>query len=133
MLRDFTDTDILWVKSHQDDDDEIAYEDRPLEVRLNIDCDLAAKECLERCERPTKRPPPLEGVEATLYFGVHMVTKDINEQIQYARQAPQMLEYISERTGWTTCQVASVNTRGIGVAKKRLEFIEIYSHNKDDV
>jgi hypothetical protein len=35
------------VKSHQDDDDDIAYEDRPLEVPLHIDCDLASKSCLE--------------------------------------------------------------------------------------
>jgi ribonuclease HI len=121
LLEDFDDTIIIWVKSHQDDDDDIAYEDRPLEVRLNIDCDLAAKACLERCERPTKRPPPLEGVEATLYFGVNMVTKDVNGQIQYARQAPQMMEYICERTGWTTSQMACVNTRSLGIAKKRLD------------
>jgi ribonuclease HI len=114
ILEDFTDTEICWVKSHQDDDDDTPYEDRPLEVRLNIDCDLAAKACLERCENPTKRPKPLEGVEATLYFGKHMVTKDMKEQIQFARQAPEMIEYMCERAGWTSAQCACVNTRALG-------------------
>jgi hypothetical protein len=121
MLEEFPDIAFEWVRGHQDNEDEIAFGDRPLEARLNIACDLAAKECLKRCNMPTKRPRPLEGVKATLYFGNYMVTKDMNEQIQYANQAPEMCEYMCGVMGWTSDQLACVNTRGIGVAKKRLQ------------
>jgi hypothetical protein len=113
ILEDFPDIAFECLKGHQDDEDEIAFGDHPLEVRLNIACNLAAKECLKRCIIPTKRPRPLEGVKATLYFGNYMVTKDMNEQIQYASQAPEMCDYMCGVMGWTRT--------GIGVAKKRLQ------------
>jgi hypothetical protein len=120
LLEDFEDTAFEWVKGHQDDDDNTQFADRLLAARLNIECDKAAKEFLKNCKRPTKRPKPLEGVQATLYFGTDMVTKDMNAQIQYASQAPQMTEYIRGVTGWTDAQLGGVNTRGLGIAKKRL-------------
>jgi hypothetical protein len=38
-----------------------------------------------------------------------MVTSKINEQIQYAAQAPAMFEYIRERFEWTDGQCSMVN------------------------
>lgn len=49
-----------------------------------------------------------------------MVTKDMSAQIQYSSQAPEMTEYIRGVTGWTDAQLAGVNTRGLGIAKKQL-------------
>jgi hypothetical protein len=51
-----------------------------------------------------------------------MVTTELNEhQIQYAAQAPKMFEYIVDKFGWTDAQVSTVNWRGLGQAKNRLD------------
>ena len=110
-----------WVPGHQDDDDDTPFEERPLEARLNIACDLAAKECLRQQTFPSIRPKPSEGAKATLYFGNTMVTTEIKEQIQTAFQVKEMSGYMMERTGWTDRQLASVNLIGLGRAKKRLD------------
>ena len=124
IMKDFTDLTIEWIKGHQDEDDEMNIEDRPLPVRLNIQCDLAAKECLKNCIKPTKRAPPLEGAKATLYLGMNMVTSEMSEQIHFAAEAPAMMTHIQnylQRTGGT---VKEINWRIIGRAKKQLKLHE---------
>ena len=49
-----------------------------------------------------------------------MVTTQMNEQIQYAAQAPEMIKYICKVHEWTEDQFKSINMRGVGRAKKRL-------------
>lgn len=41
----------------------------------------------------------------------------MNEQIQYASQAPEMIEYIRKVMEWTDMQYENVNMRGLGRAK----------------
>jgi hypothetical protein len=96
LLEDFDNVAFEWVPGHQDDEDDTNFEDRPLEVLLNIACDLAAKECLRQQTFPSTRPQPSEGAKATLYFGTTMVTTEIKEQIQTAFQAREMNGYIME-------------------------------------
>ena len=95
-------------------------EDRPIEVQLNIACDTAAKECMRRCIKPTKRSQPLEGAGATLYFGNSMVTTNMKEQIQYAAQVPQMKKYVQSRLKCKDGIVDDINWTAIGRAKGRL-------------
>jgi hypothetical protein len=122
IIEDFEDITFKWVQGHQDDEDDTPYEDRPLEVQLNIDCDKAAKLCLHSQIYPSKRPKPLEGAKATLYFGNTMVTTELKEQIQYAYQAPEMHRYMSERFGWTEGDISSINFTALGRAKRRIPF-----------
>eukprot|EP00956_Cyclotella_meneghiniana_P037185 scaffold135302_cov69-Cyclotella_meneghiniana.AAC.13 len=99
-------------------------EDRPLPVRLNIQCDLAANECLKNSIKPKKRAPPLEGAKATLYLGMNMVTSDMSEQIHYAAEAPAMMKHIQNHLRRTDEAVREINWRIIGCAKKRLKLHE---------
>ena len=69
---------------------------------------------------PSTRAQPLPGHKATLYLSNNMVTSKINEQIQYAAQAPAMFEYIMDRFEWTDGQCSMVNWTAIGRKKKRL-------------
>eukprot|EP00956_Cyclotella_meneghiniana_P018817 scaffold31709_cov41-Cyclotella_meneghiniana.AAC.7 len=94
VMKDFTDLTIEWIKGHQDDEDEMNIEDRPLPVRLNIQCDLAAKECLKNSIKPMKRAPPFKGAKPTLSLSMNMVTSEISEQIHYAVEAPAMMKHI---------------------------------------
>jgi hypothetical protein len=123
-LKDFKSVIFLWVKGHQDEDDDTPIEKRPLPVRLNIACDTAAKKCMRESAHPTTRPKPLEGAQATLYFGNTMVTTDMKAQIQFASQAPKMRAYICERLEWTDSQYSTVNWSTLGRAKKRLKLHE---------
>jgi hypothetical protein len=107
-LAKFTDVEVVWVKGHQDDN--TPYDDLPLLAQLNVDCDTAAKKHLREGTHPTSRPAPLPDAKATLFFGTNMVTTEINEQIQYAAQAPD----------WIDTQLTTVNFTGLGRAKKRL-------------
>jgi hypothetical protein len=75
-LDHFHDVTFTRVKSHQEEDDDIPFEDQPLEVRLNILCNKAAKVCMRESAFPTARPTPLEGTKATLYLGMNMVTTE---------------------------------------------------------
>jgi hypothetical protein len=118
-LSKFSQVLIEWVKGHQDDC--MPYEDLPLEAQLNVDCDRGAKRHMLTTPAPTSRPTPLPSSKATLYIGDNMVTTDINEQIQYAAQAPKMFEYIADKFGWTDPQVSTVNWKGFGRAKNRLD------------
>jgi hypothetical protein len=122
IIEDFTDITFKWVLGHQDDDDDTPYEERPLEVQLNIDCDKAAKVCLYSQIYPSKRPKPLEGAKATLNFGKMMVTTELKEQIQFAYQTPGMHNYMAERFGWTDGDIARINFTALGRAKRRLPF-----------
>eukprot|EP00956_Cyclotella_meneghiniana_P029982 scaffold74408_cov39-Cyclotella_meneghiniana.AAC.1 len=124
MMEDFKDLTIEWIKGHQDDDDETNFEDRPLPVRLNIQCDLAAKECLKNCMKPTKRARPLEGAKATLYLGTNMVTAEMSEQIHYAAEAPEVMKHIQDHLRRTSETVQEINWRIIGRAKRRLKLHE---------
>ena len=112
------------IRGHQDDNDETNINDRPLPVRLNIQCDLAAKECLKNCMKPTKRAPPLEGAKATLYLGTNIVTAEMSEQIHYAAEAPAMMTHIQYHLRRTNETVQEINWRIIGRAKKRLKLHE---------
>jgi hypothetical protein len=123
-LKEFTSVEFCWVKGHQDDEDDVEFEKRPIPVRLNIACDAAAKECMRKSVHPTSRPRPLEGSRATLYFGNTMVTTEMKEQIQYASQAPRMQAYICERLEWTDTQYMAVNWPVLGRTKKRLPLHE---------
>jgi hypothetical protein len=73
IIEDFDDISFEWVQGHQDDEDDTLYEDRLLEVQLNIDCDNAAKLCLHSQIYPSKRPKPLEarGSESYTLFWQH--------------------------------------------------------------
>eukprot|EP00956_Cyclotella_meneghiniana_P004884 scaffold6044_cov63-Cyclotella_meneghiniana.AAC.1 len=124
MMKEFKDLTIEWVRGHQDDNDETNINDRPLPVRLNIQCDLAAKECLKNCMKPKKRAPPLEGAKATLYLGTNMVTAEMSEQIHYAAEAPAMMKHIRDHLRRTNETVQEINWRIIGRAKKRLKLHE---------
>ena len=110
-LAKFTDVEVVWVKGHQDDN--TPYDDLPLLAQLNVDCDTAAKKHLREGTHPTSRPAPLPDAKATLFFGTNMVTTEINEQIQYAAQAPKLFEYLREKFDW-------IDTPGLGRAKKCL-------------
>jgi hypothetical protein len=123
-LKDFKSVIFLWVKGHQDDDDDTPIEKRSLPARLNIACDAAAKKCMRDSAHPTTRPKPLEGAQATFYFGNTMVTTDMKAQIQFASQAPRMRAYICERLEWTDSQYSTVNWSTLGRAKKRLKLHE---------
>jgi hypothetical protein len=119
-LRAFDDVTIEWVRGHQDDN--ITYDDLPIESQLNIDCDAAAKLHLEQGTKPQYPPKPIVGSKATLYLGGYMVTTDVNEQIQMAGQSKKMLAYAADKFGWTDNQaIATVNWRAIGRAKRRLK------------
>ena len=120
ITKDFQTLEYKWVRSHRDDNDGCAMEDRPIEVQLNIACDTAAKECMRRCIKPTKRSQPLEGAGATLYFGNSMVTTNMKEQIQYAAQVPQMKKYVQSRLKCKDGIVEDINWSAIGRAKGRL-------------
>jgi hypothetical protein len=120
-LKDFKSVKFLWVKGHQDEEDDTPFEKRPSPVCLNIACDAAAKKCMRESAHPTTRPKPLERARATLYFGKTMVTTDMKAQIQFASQAPKMRAYICERLEWTDSQYFTVNWATIGQAKKRLK------------
>ena len=121
MASTFKTLQFEWVKGHQDDDDETPFDERPLPVRLNIACDIAAKECMRKCIKPNKRPRPMEGAGATLYLGTNMVTTEMKEQIQYAAQVPQMRTYIRKRFKCTEEQIDTINWSALGRAKKRLK------------
>ena len=121
IMKDFTDLTIEWIKGHQDEDDEMNIEDRPLPVRLNIQCDLAAKECLKNSIKPMKRAPPFKGAKPTLYLSMNMVTSEISEQIHYAVEAPAMMKHIQNHLRRTDETVREINWRIIGRAKKRLK------------
>eukprot|EP00956_Cyclotella_meneghiniana_P019828 scaffold34484_cov39-Cyclotella_meneghiniana.AAC.4 len=120
MMKDFKDLTIEWIRGHQDDNDEMNIDDRPLPVRLNIQCDLAAKECM----KPKKRAPPLEGAKATLYLETNIVTAEMSEQIHYAAEAPAMMKHIQDHLRRTSETVQEINWRIIGRAKKRLKLHE---------
>jgi hypothetical protein len=118
-LSKFAQVTVEWVKGHQDDS--VPYEDLPFEAQLNVDCDHGAKSHLATISTSTTCPEPLPGSKATLYIGPHMVTTELNEQIQYASQAPKLFEYIADKFSWTDAQVSTVNWRGLGRAKNRLD------------
>ena len=124
IMKDFTNLTIEWVKGHQDDEDDTELSERPLPVRLNIQCDLAAKECLRNSIKPSKRAPPMEGAKATLYLGKNMVTTEMAEQIHYASEAPKMLVHVQNYLRRTTETVEQINWRSIGRFKKRLKLHE---------
>ena len=124
IMKHFDDLKIEWVKGHQDDEDDTALEDRSLPVRLNIACDLAAKDCLQNSIKPSKRAPPLEGSGATLYLGHNMVTTAMKEQIHYAVHAPAMKKHVQDHLKRTSETVEEINWRVIGRAKKRLKLHE---------
>jgi hypothetical protein len=63
MLEHFEDVEFRWVQGHQDDDDDTPLSERPHEVRLNIACDAAAKECLTNYIYPKKTPKTSGGCE----------------------------------------------------------------------
>jgi hypothetical protein len=89
---------------------------------MNVDCDAAAKLHLAEGSKPTHQAKPITGSKATLYLGGYMVTTDVNDQIQMAGQSRKILEYASDKFGWTDNQaIATVNWRAIGRAKKRLK------------
>jgi hypothetical protein len=116
-LRVFDDVTIEWVRGHQDDN--IAYDDLPIESQVNVDCDTAAKLHLEQGTKPQHPPKPIVGSRA---IGGYIVTTDVNEQIQMAGQSKKMLAYAADKFGWTDNQaIATVNWRAIGRAKKRLK------------
>lgn len=124
IMKDFSNLTIEWVEGHQDDNDDVQMADRPLPVRLNIQCDLAAKECLKNSIKPTTRAAPFEGAGATLYLGQHMVTTEMKEQIHYAAHAPKMLQHVQDHLKRTKETVEEINWRAIGRAKKRLKLHE---------
>eukprot|EP00956_Cyclotella_meneghiniana_P031964 scaffold85834_cov44-Cyclotella_meneghiniana.AAC.5 len=114
IMKDFTNLNIEWVKGHlddddDDDDDDIELSERSLPVRLNIQCDLAAKECLRNSVKPSKRAPPMEGAKATLYLGTNIVTTEMAEQIHYAAEAPQMFKHIQNHLRRTKETVEDIN------------------------
>lgn len=115
---DFEDITFEWVKGHQDDHIDVS--DLPLLALLNIQCNAAAKEFTKNSPIHHERPMPLPNHKATLYLNNKMVTTKLNEQIQYAAQAPAMFEYIREKFEWTDGQCSCVNWKAIGTAKKRL-------------
>jgi hypothetical protein len=118
-LKDFPDITIEWVRGHQDDN--TPYDDLPLESQLNIDCDKAAKLHLREGTKPTQGTKPLAGSKATLILGGHIVTTEINEQIQLAGRAKEMLAYAADKFCWTDNQTtATINWRAVERAKKRL-------------
>jgi len=49
-----------------------------------------------------------------------MVTSHLQDQIQYAGQAEEMLQYIADNFEWTDAQARCVNYQAIGIAKQRL-------------
>eukprot|EP00956_Cyclotella_meneghiniana_P037017 scaffold133838_cov26-Cyclotella_meneghiniana.AAC.1 len=124
IMKDFSNLKIEWVKGHQDDEDDTELSERPLPVRLNIQCDLAAKECLRNSIKPSKRAPPMEGAKATLYLGMNMVTTEMAEQIHYAAEAPKMLTHVQNHLRRTKETVEDINWRSIGRIKKRLKLHE---------
>ena len=120
MLKDFTDATIEWVQGHQDDN--ISYDDLPLEAQLNIDCDHAAKQYMKEGTKPPGPPKPIKGMKATLYLGDNIVTTKMNEQIQLASQTTKMMAYVADKFDWTDDQTrTTVNWRAIGQAKRRLD------------
>jgi ribonuclease HI len=119
-LKNFDDVTVEWVKGHQDNN--IAYDDLPIESQLNIDCDAAAKLHLREGTKPKHPNKPAAGYKAMLYLGGYMVTTNMNEQIQMAGQARKMLAYAADKFGWTDNQaIATVNWRAIGRAKRSLK------------
>lgn len=120
-LSKFAQLQVEWVKGHHDDS--IPYENLPLEAQLKVDCNKGAKHQMNTRSAPTSRPVPvpLPDPKATLYIGNNMVTTDFNEQIQYAAQAPKMFDYIANKFGWTDPQVSTVNWKGFGRTKDRLD------------
>ena len=95
---------IEWIKGHQNDDEEMNMEDRPL-----------------NWIKPTKRAPPLERGKATLYLGMNMVTSEMSEQIHFAAEAPAMMTHFQNHLRRTDETVREINWRTIGRAKKRLK------------
>jgi hypothetical protein len=87
-------------------------------VYCSLDCDAATKKHLREGSHPTTRPVPLPGSKATLFFGNNMVTTEINEQIQYATQAPKPFTYLIEKFDWIDTQISALNFTGLGQAKK---------------
>jgi hypothetical protein len=119
-LKDFPDVTVEWVRGHQDN--EISYDDLPIESQLNIDCDKAAKLHLREGTKPTAGAKPIAGSKATLYLGGQIVTTELNEQIKMAGKAREVLAYAADKFGWTDNQAtATINWRAIERAKKRLK------------
>jgi hypothetical protein len=106
------------VYGHQDD--EIDYDDLPIPAQLNVDCDKGAKKCMHESVQDTTRPIPAPGSRAALFLGSEMITSHFQEQIQYAGQANEMLNYIADNFEWTDAQTRCVNYPAIGTAKTRL-------------
>jgi hypothetical protein len=71
-------------------------------------------------EIDTTRPVLAPGSRAVLFLGTEMVTSYLQDQIQYAGQAEEMLQYIADNFEWTDAQARCVNYQAIGIAKQRL-------------
>jgi ribonuclease HI len=119
LLEPMPNIELCHVHGHQDDD--INYEDLPLESQLNIDCDEEAKACRLNENDGEGRPPPIEGTGATLYLNDEMVTTEMNEQIQYAAHAGPMKTYLGQKFEWTDQQVETINWPAMRLAKRRLK------------
>ena len=94
-LKEYTDVSIEWVAGHQDDT--TPYEELPLLVQLNIDCDQAAKKCMRNNPAPLGRQPRPIGSKASLYLDNKLVTVNISKRIQMAAQGPKIRRYIQEK------------------------------------
>ena len=68
-------------------------------------------------DRPSGRPAPDAGHQATLYIDNLEVTTKMDEQIHYAPHAPEMFENLCERFEWVDAQLSGVNWKAIDLAK----------------
>ena len=115
LLKQFPNAQVCHVYGHQDDD--IGYDTLPVPAQLNVDCDKGAKKCMSESETDTTRPIPAPGSRAVLFLGTEMVTSHLQDQIQYAGQAEEMLQYIADNFEWTDAQARCVNYQAIETQK----------------
>ena len=113
---------ISHVKAHQDDD--IEFENLPIEAQLNVICDTNANK-VRTGEIPShKATTPYPGAKAMLIIDGQWITTKYEEQITEACTSKQHCEYACKKFNWTTHQYHTVLWDTIGRTRKRYKMTE---------
>ena len=118
LSEDGGDTNIQWIKAHQDDKCKTSNLSPP--SQLNVDMDTASKHSWTNHAITYPNPAPYPGSGAMLIIDGQWITTKYNEQIRDAMTAASHHTYFTKKYRITQATYDDINWIGIGHARKSL-------------
>ena len=127
VLRNEINIDYAHVKGHADR--KSTKEACTRLMRINIDCDEDAEQCVQSGIRPTKFIP-LPGSKCMVKYGHQWITWRLDKAIQYHTTSEKLEQYLSKRFEVPMCVIRDIDREALGIARSTHRWARIAQTSK---